>query len=119
MTAASTPTPGAAVPHTAEKTGPFVARHIGPQPDERDKMLAALGLANLDDLVNQSIPEKIRMPGALELPPSLTEAETLDSLRALASQAALRRRATPRRLRRLHGDSLPEGDDRRAGPLPE
>ncbi|WP_375424898.1 aminomethyl-transferring glycine dehydrogenase [uncultured Friedmanniella sp.] len=67
-------------------TSPFVSRHIGPQPDERDKMLAALGLADMDDLVQQAMPDAIRMTRALDLPPALTEAEALDVLRGLAEQ---------------------------------
>ena len=66
--------------------GPFVSRHVGPQSDDRDKMLAALGLADLDELVEQSMPQKIRMSGALQLPPPLTEAETLTHLRQLANR---------------------------------
>ena len=66
--------------------GPFVSRHVGPQADERDKMLAALGLADLDELVEQSIPQQIRMAGALQLPAPLTEAETLTHLRQLADR---------------------------------
>jgi glycine dehydrogenase len=70
----------------ATDTGPFVSRHVGPQVDERDKMLAALGLADLDELVEQSIPQKIRMAGALQLPAPLSEAETLTHLRQLANR---------------------------------
>ena len=49
-------------------------------------MLAALGLADLDELVEQSMPQKIRMSGALQLPPPLTEGETLTHLRQLANR---------------------------------
>ena len=66
--------------------GPFVSRHIGPQADERDKMVAALGLADLDELVDQSIPRGIRLDHPLNLPPPLTEAEALAHLRDLASK---------------------------------
>ena len=67
-------------------TDPFVTRHLGPGSDERDKMLAALGLASLDELVDSSMPRSIRMTEPLELPPALTEAETLLRLRRLAGQ---------------------------------
>jgi glycine dehydrogenase len=76
---------------SATATGPFVSRHVGPQADERDKMLAALGLADLDELVEESIPPKIRMAGALQLPAPLTEAETLMHLRQLADRNRPRR----------------------------
>ena len=67
-------------------TGPFVSRHIGLQSDDRDKMMAALGVADLDELVEQSMPQSIRMSGALQLPPPLTEFETLTHLRQLADR---------------------------------
>src|SRR5215204_3747591 len=76
---------------SATAIGPFVSRHVGPQTGERDKMLAALGLADLDELVEESIPQKIRMAGALQLPAPLTEAETLLHLRQLANRNRPRR----------------------------
>ncbi len=75
-----------ASPSQDTSIGPFASRHIGPQPDERDKMLAAIGLADLDELVDQSIPRGIRLDGPLKLPPPLTEADTLTHLRELAGK---------------------------------
>src|ERR671916_1843703 len=63
----------------------FDRRHIGPQPDERDKMLAALGLADLDELVETSVPAAIRQTEPLDLPPAWSESETLTELRRLAA----------------------------------
>ena len=63
----------------------FDRRHIGPQPDERDKMLAALGLADLDELVESSVPAAIRQTEALDLPPAWSESQTLTELRRLAA----------------------------------
>jgi glycine dehydrogenase len=68
--------------------GPCVSRHVGPQADERDAMLAALGLASLDELVEASMPRSIRMTAPLDLPAPLTETQTLQALRALADQNA-------------------------------
>ncbi|RYZ26436.1 MAG: glycine dehydrogenase (aminomethyl-transferring), partial [Propionibacteriaceae bacterium] len=69
----------------------FADRHIGPRPDERDKMLATLGLGSLEDLVAQAMPAGIRMPGALNLPPALSETEALSALRGLAARNNPRR----------------------------
>jgi glycine dehydrogenase len=66
--------------------GPFVSRHIGPQADERDTMLAALGLTTLDELVDASMPKAIRVDAALDLPPALSESEVLTQLQQLAGQ---------------------------------
>ena len=63
----------------------FERRHIGPQPDERDKMLAALGLADLNELVETSVPAAIRQTEPLDLPPAWSESQTLTELRRLAA----------------------------------
>ena len=64
----------------------FAERHIGPQADERDKMLAALGLDSLDALVAEAMPASIRLDAPLDLPAPLTEAQALDDLRRMAEQ---------------------------------
>ena len=64
----------------------FSTRHIGPQADDREKMLAALGLTDLEQLVEQSLPRSIRSTEPLALPPALSESETLAVLRDLASR---------------------------------
>ena len=75
----------------AAGVGAFAARHLGPRADERDKMLAALGLADLTDLVEQALPAGIRSDSPLDLPPALTETQALDVLRDLAAQNRPRR----------------------------
>jgi glycine dehydrogenase len=64
----------------------FSTRHIGPQADDRQKMLAALGVTDLEQLVDQSLPRSIRMIEPLALPPALSESETLEVLRELANR---------------------------------
>ncbi|HET9302654.1 MAG TPA: glycine dehydrogenase (aminomethyl-transferring), partial [Propionibacteriaceae bacterium] len=64
----------------------FSTRHIGPQADDREKMLAALGLTHLEQLVDQSLPRSIRSTEPLALPPALSEPETLEVLRELAAR---------------------------------
>jgi glycine dehydrogenase len=66
--------------------GPFVSRHIGPQADERDRMLAYLELQDLDQLVDSAMPRSIRMTGTLDLPEPLSETQTLATLQELASR---------------------------------
>src|SRR2546423_12496210 len=70
----------AAIP-TAES---FVPRHVGP--DERDvaEMLKTLGFSSLDELIDATIPRKIRWREGLSLPQGLTELEVLTYFRALA-----------------------------------
>jgi glycine dehydrogenase len=63
----------------------FVDRHIGPGPDDVDKMLATIGAASLDDMVTETIPGSI-VDTDLDLPPALSEGETIEKLRELASK---------------------------------
>ena len=79
--------------HTAVSDAPtvFADRHIGPRADERDKMLATLGLGSLEDLVAQALPAGIRMRQPLDLPPALSEVEALAALRGLAARNRPRR----------------------------
>src|SRR2546423_3015258 len=72
----------AAIP-TAES---FVPRHVGP--DERDvaEMLKTLGFSSLDELIDATIPRKIRWREGLSLPQGLTELEVLTYFRALAAK---------------------------------
>ncbi|MFA5884409.1 MAG: aminomethyl-transferring glycine dehydrogenase [Acidimicrobiia bacterium] len=64
----------------------FAARHIGPDPADVAAMLATLGHASLDALVDAAVPETIRDRTPMNLPAALTEAEMLASLRELASE---------------------------------
>ena len=64
----------------------FVDRHIGPRPAEQATMLAALGYASLDELVDAAVPAVIREAAPLALPDALSETEALARLRALADR---------------------------------
>jgi glycine dehydrogenase len=68
---------------------PFVARHVGPDPQDVEQMLHMLGLSSLQDLVDKTVPASIRPGGNVSLPsvgPGLTETEVLAELRALANK---------------------------------
>ena len=64
----------------------FPSRHIGPSADERDGMLAAVGAASLDALVDEAIPSSIRLKTPLNLPPPESEQQYLRRLGHLAHQ---------------------------------
>jgi glycine dehydrogenase len=66
----------------------FTDRHIGPNRDDIDKMLATVGAASLEDLVAQTVPKAI-LNTTLELPPAMTEPAVIDRLRELASRNAV------------------------------
>jgi glycine dehydrogenase len=46
----------------------FTQRHIGPNPDDVKQMLDILGLSNLDDLIDKTVPQAIRFHQTLNLP---------------------------------------------------
>ncbi len=62
----------------------FARRHIGPSPDDRDRMLETVGAASLDALMDEAIPASIRLARPLNLPPAESEHEYLRRLTAVA-----------------------------------
>ena len=62
----------------------FTLRHIGPDGDERDVMLATLGVDSLDALIDETIPASLRTQTRLDWP-AMSEHAMLQEARALAS----------------------------------
>ena len=67
----------------------FLHRHIGPDAQEQQAMLQALGLDSREQLIEQSVPPAIRMQGELALPPALGEQGALARLRGHAERNQL------------------------------
>ena len=65
----------------------FQRRHIGPTSPQEDLMLQALGYKNMHTFISDVVPSNIAMSKKLSdaLPDPLTEVETIDALRLLAS----------------------------------
>jgi len=61
-------------------------RHIGPSPEEMAEMLDVVGVANLDALVAETVPEDIRQPKSLDFGRPLSERGALDRLRETANK---------------------------------
>lgn len=72
-------------------TDHFVDRHIGPRAAEIEAMLKVVGAASLEDLIDQTVPAKIRLQSPLALEPPRTEGQILTELRELASRNKLYR----------------------------
>jgi glycine dehydrogenase len=72
--------------HTLEATDWFAPRHIGPSPDERDRMLKTVGASSLDALIDEAIPRSIRLTTPLNLPPPESEHRYLRRLARLAQR---------------------------------
>ncbi len=64
--------------------GRFVDRHLGPDHDERAKMLAELGYPSIDALIDDVVPASIRLHDPLDLPAPLSEQAMLAGLREIA-----------------------------------
>ncbi|PMB01648.1 glycine dehydrogenase (aminomethyl-transferring) [Fischerella thermalis CCMEE 5273] len=69
---------------STEKLSDFKQRHIGPNADDIQQMLDVLGVSSLDDLINQTVPQSIRLPRALNLPEALSEYAALAKLKEIA-----------------------------------
>ena len=64
----------------------FADRHLGPRPEDIERMLSTLGVPTLDSLIEQAVPKSIRTDQPLSLPAARSEPETLALLRTLASR---------------------------------
>ncbi|MDQ6763423.1 MAG: glycine dehydrogenase (aminomethyl-transferring), partial [Bacteroidota bacterium] len=69
-----------------KQSAAFATRHIGPDEDETKKMLAEIGVASLDDLIDKTIPRGIRLPQPLDIPSAVGEAQYLAELKEIANQ---------------------------------
>ena len=72
-------------------TDDFVERHLGPNPAEVDEMLAVIGVASLDELIDQTVPAAIRMKRALRLPAPRPESDVLAEMAAMAAKNRVHR----------------------------
>ena len=59
----------------------FIKRHIGPSKEDQKKMLKELNYQSLDDLIDSTVPEKIKFSGELNIGESNSEYEALRKLR--------------------------------------
>ncbi|MBL8515447.1 MAG: aminomethyl-transferring glycine dehydrogenase, partial [Betaproteobacteria bacterium] len=69
-----------------EQFDAFVARHIGPDANDQAVMLQTLGYPSRAALIDAVVPANIRRADALPLPGSMTEAEALAALKAIAQK---------------------------------
>jgi glycine dehydrogenase len=69
-----------------ENPDSFIRRHIGPRPEDAEKMLKAMNLGGLEDLLQKAIPASIRSQKPLKMDASLSEHSALNEIRGIASQ---------------------------------
>lgn len=59
----------------------FSRRHIGPRQQDAEKMLETIGIDGMDTLIDRTIPQAIRLPRPLHLPPAMSESDYLRFLK--------------------------------------
>ena len=64
----------------------FSQRHIGPNSDHLEEMLAVIGVDSIDELIDQTVPNNIRLQTNLNLDLPLSEQEFLEHIHALGSK---------------------------------
>ena len=63
----------------------FTRRHIGPNSSELNKILDTIGVKSIEQLLEQTIPEKIRLKNDLNIPEGISEMEFLKEIKKLSS----------------------------------
>jgi glycine dehydrogenase len=63
----------------------FVDRHIGPRATEITEMLQKIGVNSADELINQTIPQHIRLKSELRIDNAISEIEFLAKIKKIAS----------------------------------
>jgi len=64
----------------------FISRHIGPRADDVDAMITEINVGSLDELIDKTVPEKIRVREPLKLDEPCSEQEALETLRSIADK---------------------------------
>ncbi|MFA6467673.1 MAG: aminomethyl-transferring glycine dehydrogenase [Bacteroidota bacterium] len=71
---------------TLTPTDIFEPRHIGPNETETKEMLTTIGVSSLDELIDQTVPAQIRLEAPMKINPAMTELETINYIRGIASR---------------------------------
>lgn len=64
----------------------FLNRHIGPSDIETKEMLDLIGVNSLDQLINETVPQQIRLKKKMDLDDPLTESDFIAELKSIASK---------------------------------
>ena len=62
-------------------TDSFALRHIGPRKEELQKMLNVVGAKTMEELIDQTIPDDIRLEKKITLDKAMSEQEFLEHVR--------------------------------------
>ena len=64
----------------------FIYRHIGPTEAEQKSMLKEVGYNSLDELMKNTVPEKILLKDELNIEEPLSENDALKKLKSISKQ---------------------------------
>jgi len=67
-------------------TDVFEHRHMGASGAIRQAMLEKVGFSTMEELVDSTVPAKIRLPSKLNLDPAMSESEALSKLKGIMSK---------------------------------
>ncbi len=67
-------------------TNSFQLRHIGPSKKEQEIMLSAIKVDSLEQLINETVPDNIRLKNDLDLDPAMSEYEYLAHIKKLSEK---------------------------------
>ena len=67
-------------------TNSFQLRHIGPNKKEQENMLKAIHADSLEQLINETVPDNIRLKNDLDLAPAMNEYEYLSHIKELSEK---------------------------------
>ena len=67
-------------------TNSFQCRHIGPSNAEQTKMLATINAKNLEQLIDETVPDNILLRSPLDLEPAMSEYEYLGHIKELSEK---------------------------------
>ena len=67
-------------------TNSFQRRHIGPNNGEQAKMLATINAKNLEQLIDETVPDNILLRSPLDLEPAMSEYEYLGHIKELSEK---------------------------------
>jgi glycine dehydrogenase len=64
----------------------FVNRHIGPAEEDLPVMLKTIGVSSIDQLIEKTVPQSIRLERPLRLPEAMSEFEYLNHIRSIGKK---------------------------------
>lgn len=68
------------------KTNTFALRHIGPRPEDLAQMFKTVKVENIEQLIDETFPDAIRLKEDLNLAPAMNEYEYLSHIQALGNK---------------------------------